>query len=457
MFRTILFFVFVALFYSGTLAQNPSIAPKLVSTVPAFADCEVDSGFTAIIFTFNQDMSGGYTIGNSPDLPEITGKLSWVDAKTLSVPVRLYPNKRYSLVLNNVSSSKGFANTSGILLNPEALLFRTKPYGQNTPNQDAALNKKAYQEFRNFFPKEYSYASLKGIDWNDVLERSRNELENARSAPVFALKLVKLLRLAQDPHLTVVADGETLATKLRDVVEYNYYYQAVLNRLKEVKVGGGSLNFAGVVDNVGYISIGSWATDLNTLQYKAPRDTTSSASSFDEVLTELTKFPNIIVDVRANTGGNDIFARDFASRFIKEPKPYEKVMSFNEQTGLFDKELYHVLNPSAKQINYSGNIYVLSGPSVFSSNESFILMMKQVPNAKVVGMTTYGSSGNPIPHTLSNGVTINLPSWQAYTLDGRLIEGNGVEPDMEIKTTKADFLTNDALFESVLNMINKKE
>lgn len=108
-------------------------------------------------------------------------------------------------------------------------------------------------------------------------------------------------------------------------------------------------------------------------------------------------------------------------------------------------------------MNYSGNLYVLSGPAVMSSNESFILMMKQVPKAKVVGMRTYGSSGNPIPRELSNGVTVYLPSWQAYTLDGKLIEGNGVDPDVEIITSKKDFENNDILVDDVLKMIKNKD
>ncbi len=70
-------------------------------------------------------------------------------------------------------------------------------------------------------------------------------------------------------------------------------------------------------------------------------------------------------------------------------------------------------------------------------------------------MKTYGSSGNPLPHKLSNGVTVYLPSWQAYTLDGKLIEGNGVAPDVEILTTKKDFENKDLLVEEVMKMIQK--
>lgn len=163
------------------------------------------------------------------------------------------------------------------------------------------------------------------------------------------------------------------------------------------------------------------------------------------------------MDVRSNSGGNEAFARDFASRFIRESTPYEKVMVYNNKTLKFDVEHTKKVEPSTMPMIYSGNIYVLSGPSVFSSNESFVLMMKKVQNAKVVGMKTYGSSGNPVSHKLSNGVIVNVPSWMAYTLDGKLIEGNGVEPVIELYTTKKEFAIKDALLESVLMMIKKNK
>jgi C-terminal processing protease CtpA/Prc len=453
--RTILNIVFATLIYSTAFTQNLQTAPKLVSTVPDFGDCNVDTGAIDIIFRFDQDMNSGMSFGKTFSFPELNGKPKWIDVRTLSLPVRLNPDKSYSLVLNNVSPMR-FANTFGVTLNPQELIFQTKPDKNISHNQDSNLNKNAYQEFLKFFPKEYSYASIKGIDWNVVMRNNRNELENARSNSEFAIKLVKILRIAEDPHLSITFGGQQFETKYLDAVEYNYNLKAVYGMLKNIKVSGVTSNFAGIIDSIGYISIGSWTSDPNIQKYKTFGDTTGIGTSFDEVMEILTKLPNLIVDVRSNSGGNEIFAKDFASRFIKVSASYEKVKNYNINTGKFDNEHIKVLEPSTKQMNYSGSIYVLSGPSVFSSNESFILMMKQVPNAKVIGMKTYGSSGNPIPHTLSNGVIINLPSWQAYTLDGKLIEHSGIEPDIEVKTTKKDFTTKDALLESVLIMINKK-
>lgn len=445
----------ILMFCPMTIAQNLPVAPKLLSTVPAFGDCDVDTGAVDLIFKFDQDMNSGMTFGKTANFPELNGIPKWIDAKTLSLSVRLYPNKRYSLVLNNTFPMR-FASSLGRTLNPQELLFQTKS-GNVDFKESQKLNKKAYQEFLGFFPKKYSFASIKGIDWIDILKKNKVELEKTQTGSEFAIKLVGLLRIAQDPHLSIVFDGQLMPTKYLNAVEYNYNHKAVSGMLKDLKVAGTNSNFAGIIGNVGYISIGSWSIDPKNLKYKTVGDTLNVEETFDDVLTILTRLPYLIVDVRSNSGGNEMFARDLAARFIHRSTPYEKVMIYNDKTFHFDLEHTKILEPSTKQLNYAGKIYVLSGPSVFSSNESFVLMMKKVENAKVVGMKTYGGSGNPIPHQLSNGVVVNLPSWLAYTLDGKLIEGNGVEPDVEIMTTKKDFALKDALFESVLMMITKNE
>jgi C-terminal processing protease CtpA/Prc len=85
-----------------------------------------------------------------------------------------------------------------------------------------------------------------------------------------------------------------------------------------------------------------------------------------------------------------------------------------------------------------------------SSCESFLLMMKQVPGCKLVGGKSYGSSGNPKPFDLGNGVTVFLPSWQDLRLDGSLLEGEGIAPDISVQTTEADLLTKDPVLDAAL-------
>lgn len=443
--KTTLTLIFATLLCGIQFAQNFDNPPKIISTIPAFGDCNVDPGLNEIIIKFDQDMASGMSVISTKNMPENIGMAKWIDKRTLSIPVKLYPNTLYSLAFNN-SNFQNFTNTYGIPLNPDELHFQTMSISYET------LNKKAYNEFVEFFPKEYSYASLKGINWKSILEKNRAELENAKTNTEFALKLVNMLRIAEDPHLWVEVEGQRFETGKIKLVENNYGSKQLFSLLLDKKVSNGFMSIAGVIDSVGYISIRDWSTDFNKLTLKSWGDSRNPEIPAEDVLNDLFKFKNLIIDVRENSGGNESFAKGFASYFVKDPIPYEKVKSFNKKSGAFDDEHLKKLYPNERKLYYSGNIYVLSGPSVMSSNESFILMMKQLPNAKVIGMKTYGSSGNPLPHQLSNDVTIYLPSWQAYTLDGILIEGNGIKPDIEMKTTRKDFEDKDILIEEVLKM-----
>ncbi len=90
-----------------------------------------------------------------------------------------------------------------------------------------------------------------------------------------------------------------------------------------------------------------------------------------------------------------------------------------------------------------------------SSNESFLLMMKQAPDAVIVGARSQGSSGNPKPHDLGNGVTVFLPSWKDMTVDGHELEGVGVPPDIEVNATANDFRESDPVLTAALEHLRK--
>jgi hypothetical protein len=447
--RIIITLIFSALICAISVAQDRVNSPKIISTIPTFGDCNVDPELTTIVLKFDQDMSPGYSMPNTKNMPQVTGKPVWKDKRTLSIPVKLHQNKLYSLQLNSWKF-QGFASIEGIPLNPEDVLFQTKSVSYET------LNKKAYNEFKELFPKHYSYASLKGINWESVLETNRAEFENAKTNSEFAFKLIKLLKAAEDLHLWVEVEGQFFETAKMKLFQSNTSSKQLFSLLHDKKASKDFLSITGVVDSVGYISIRDWNTAFDKLVFKPWDDSINSGITAEEALKELFRYPHLIIDVRENSGGNESFAKEFASYFIKDSIPYEKVEMFNEKTGLFDEEYVKKLYLSEKKLTYSGTIYVLSGPAVMSSNESFVLMMKQVPNSKVVGMRTYGSSGNPMPYELSNGVTVYIPSWQAYALDGKLIEGNGIEPDIEIITQKKDFENEDILIDKVLKMIRNK-
>ena len=114
------------------------------------------------------------------------------------------------------------------------------------------------------------------------------------------------------------------------------------------------------------------------------------------------------------------------------------------------------MQPNPAGPRFRGRVIVLMGPANISSAEQFLLMMKQVPGCTLVGMTTGGSSGNPKPVALPNGVTVMLPSWRGMTLDGTLIEGRGLDPDIEVPTTDDDVRQADPAYERAVEELRRR-
>ncbi len=91
-----------------------------------------------------------------------------------------------------------------------------------------------------------------------------------------------------------------------------------------------------------------------------------------------------------------------------------------------------------------------------SSNEAFVLMMRQAQDCTVVGQRTYGSSGNPRPHDLPNGVTNHVPSWQALRPDGSGFEGEGLVPDVVVVVEASDLARTDPILEKAIAVLRSR-
>ncbi len=435
--KKIILTLIITLIYVITFGQKQVTAPKIISTFPSFGDCNVNPGLNEIIIKFDQDMASTYSIPGNKNMPKVTDKPKWIDKRTLSVPVQLDSNRLYKLLFNTWRF-RNFKNSHGVTLNPDYLLFQTKG------SYETDFDKETYREFIRIFPKMYSYASIKQIEWKDFIEQ--NKLENSKTDFEFTLKLLNILKKAEDPHMWVEYDNQKFYPYSRKFYLNNYNIREIVENLDEEIISKNKIIASGKYGDIGYIFIASWEN-----------------SKKDEILTaidrldEFKSLKDIIIDVRANSGGNERIAKEFASCFTNDSLAYEKVTYYNEKTDKFDKEHIKKVYPNKKGFKYDGNVYVLIGPRAMSSNEAFIMMMKQIPNAKIVGMKTYGSSGNPQHYTLSDNITLYLPSWQTYTLDNKLIEGYGIEPDIEIINSGADFKDKDGLFEEVIKIIENNK
>ena len=195
-------------------------------------------------------------------------------------------------------------------------------------------------------------------------------------------------------------------------------------------------------DGVTYILIGGW-----------PGGRGSDLEPAFEAIKTADPAKGIVIDVRPNGGGDELLARQVAGCFVDGRKVYSK--NDIRQNGKFVGPFDRAFDPAKDRPAYRGKVAVLMGPACMSSNESFLMMMKQVPGCTLVGDRSYGSSGNPKPHDLGNGVTVYLPSWRDMQPDGTLLEGQGIAPDVEVKATAKDLADADPVLEAALKVLRK--
>jgi hypothetical protein len=301
-------------------------------------------------------------------------------------------------------------------------------------------------KLRRLIDEKYSYRDLRGVDWDKAFSTFGPLMERAQTPEQFADLTAKLLRQAQDPHILVKTGGKTIGGFKREV--FQNYNKDTLQRIVPGFTKRNNRISTGKFENgIGYIMISNWSKgDKESLEREA----------FD-TLKEFADAPGLIIDVRPNSGGSEPLAEEFAGCFIDKPVVYSKhqYRKPGEPNG-FSQPQERILKPNQDKFHYKGRVAVLMGQVNMSSCESFLLMMKQSPNCKLIGQKSYGSSGNPKPYELGNGVTVWLPSWKNLLPDETCLEGRGVFPDIVVSTTERQLKNSDPVIDAAIKYLVKK-
>lgn len=405
--------------------------PYVVATTPGMAEDAVDPATTEIRVEFSQEMSReGHSIcGGGPEFPELVGKPRWESARVLIIPVKLAPNHRYSMSFN-CPAARNFRSAAGETLEIMPLSFKTGDVGASparlTPEQvDHALD-----AFERALATGYAYREDHHADAAAIRGAVADQIPAGPTRAKVARAIARALTPLGDRHIWITCGEFTLGTA-RGSGRVNF----AIDRLKgslgaEPARMNNAVLTATLGDGVRYLLIGGWdAKDPATLE---------PARAF--IAATPAGCPGLIIDVRPNGGGDELAARSVAALLASERTVYarnENVDPSAERgfTRVFDR----VLEPAPTRPPKPAKVAVLIGPACMSSNESFIQMMRYGVKARLFGERTAGSSGNPKPHELCDDLTLMLPSWRDMEPDGRLVEGQGIDPDVVVEwTTRGD-------------------
>lgn len=130
--------------------------------------------------------------------------------------------------------------------------------------------------------------------------------------------------------------------------------------------------------------------------------------------------------------------RDVIGKLLRTFKP-----SWKLPAGKFSPLHFLVLdkkqNPDA--FRYDQKVVVLIDRGCFSATDIFAAAMQAIPGVTLVGEPTAGGSGRARGYQLPNsGLRLQLSTMASFRPDGTLFEGNGVTPDVVVKTQATDLI-----------------
>ncbi len=136
----------------------------------------------------------------------------------------------------------------------------------------------------------------------------------------------------------------------------------------------------------------------------------------------------LIIDIRNNPGGLLNSAIDVTSLFLDGGLALYKVDGAGQREDL---------NARRGGIATDIPMVVLANQFSASGSEIFIGALQDHKRAKVVGATSFGKGSVGILRRLSNGGGMVITIARFYTPSGRLIEGEGLAPDIEVVSRDA--------------------
>jgi C-terminal processing protease CtpA/Prc/pimeloyl-ACP methyl ester carboxylesterase len=142
-----------------------------------------------------------------------------------------------------------------------------------------------------------------------------------------------------------------------------------------------------------------------------------------QAINDLHGAPALIIDLRGNAGGDLGVLKAIAGKLVGEPKLFAR---FQDRNGL--EEAYLDAVPDA----YGGKVVILVDETSTSASEGFSGSLQALRRATIVGSQTPGSCLPSLVEVLPTGAILLCPVAQQQTADGRVLEDNGVVPDVEV-------------------------
>lgn len=341
-----------------------------------------------------------------------------------------------------------------------------------------------YQVFWETFSEQYPFFALRQMDWTGVDKKFRPQVTPQTKPDELFRILSDMIDPLHDAHTYINAKSiqkrfhgfrpsadpmqKKNAARITEIIETKYV-RGGLRGFCNKQLQFGLLHSShdatppdkgrnGRTDVIGYLRIHSFSGYSNDHEFLKQLDALEAA--LDDIFKDSAKLAGLVIDVRINGGGSDVFGISIASRLARqEYLAYSKVA----RNDIHDPD--HRTSPQPVMVHVSqragflGPVVLLTSADSVSAAETFTMaLLGRQPHVIRVGSNTQGVFSDVLGRSLPNGWTFGLPNEIYLTKDGKAFDGTGIPPDIEVPIFPTADLTNgrDSALDKALELLARK-
>jgi C-terminal peptidase prc len=290
--------------------------------------------------------------------------------------------------------------------------------------------------------------ALRDIDGQVVITR----LIAGSSADRAGLRAGFVVKAIDDVPVTTARDAE--ATLARDMKSHHLtildeadgvrnvmveFHLPAADKLTAASIGPAKryvlLESRRVADGIGYIHFTNFTTPV--------------AKKLSVVLESMRDARALVIDLRGNSGGDTEAGLSLAARLV-EKETQLAIMRTRKGDDYFDKAKPH-------KNGYHGPVVILLDEESASESEDIAAGLQEAGRVVVIGTRSRGSNMDATLRGLPmRNVGLQYPTGYPRTPKGKIVEGHGVMPDIEVHLTRAALLSGvDAQLEVAIAYLRK--
>ncbi len=187
---------------------------------------------------------------------------------------------------------------------------------------------------------------------------------------------------------------------------------------------------------------------------------------FDSLYKKIQTNRALIIDLRANTGGNGAQGEYILKHLTKTafPDPQISARQYNpllKAWGQNNMSLYTILPGNTKPFTdrpiYDKPVVVLTGKMTASAAEDFTMQFDAMKRGMIIGQPTAGTTGQPVFSTLPGGGTLRICIRKDTYPNGKEFVGIGIQPNVLVPENVAAFLKGeDAVMKKAVQVLQLK-